>query len=133
MSWPGHAALVEFADLRVPKRGGSRGWVTRLPWRKRVVCRVQAGRETDGTGYATLYFPMEALRLTDRRIDRHYLGDDDGLSWRRPLDDWLAGVPAGTRWLRRAAADRRRGDPGELVIRKGRGARRRHDGGRDGA
>jgi hypothetical protein len=90
------AAVVEHADLRTPKRGGRWGYVARLPSGKRVVCRVDRGRENDGC-YATLYFPAEALTLTDRRVRKAFLDfdsppDEFVAGWFRALDDWLASV-----------------------------------------
>lgn len=90
------AAIAERAGLRTPKRGGRWGYVARLPSGRRVVCRVDSGRENDGC-YATLYFPAEALTLADRRVrkaflDPHGAADDYVAGWFRALDDWLASV-----------------------------------------
>jgi hypothetical protein len=90
------AAIVEHARLQTPKRGGQRGYVARLPSGKRVVCRVDSGRQDDHA-FATLYFPAEALTLTDRRVRKAYLDpfapvDDVVSAWFGALSEWLASV-----------------------------------------
>jgi hypothetical protein len=84
--------LVTAGRLRTPKHGGDRGQVARLPTGKRVVCRVYSGWNNPDNAYLTLDIPLEALRLTDRRVGAFILNDDDGLAWRPRLDDWLAEI-----------------------------------------
>jgi hypothetical protein len=91
------AAVVEHANLHTPKRGGTRGYVTRLPNGKRAVCRIDGGREANSTSYVTFYIPGEALTLTDRRVRQWYLRRTDSPDefidgWFRALDDWLAAI-----------------------------------------
>lgn len=78
-------------------RGHLRG-VVRLPDEHNIVCGVVAVRFEDGTDWLDFYLPLGALARTDSRIGGYPFGDDSGepaLIWRRPIDDWLAGV--GTR------------------------------------
>lgn len=92
-------AVEEFADLRTPKHGGTRGYVTRLPHGKRIVCRMMAAPIDDSGQFVGLYFPVEALARVDRRVGEflHSYGQElewtDHLrDWFRALDDWLAEV-----------------------------------------
>ncbi len=70
------------------------GSVLRLPDGPRVVCTfaLVGDGEDDGPLWAVLGLPMGSLTRVDPRIGGYPFGDDDGASWRRPLDDWLVSV-----------------------------------------
>ena len=81
--------------------GGLSGLVT-LPGNRVSVCGVLTMREEEaGVGHSdwlVLYIPLSALARIDSRVGGFPFGADSGaasLSWRRPLDTWLADV--GTR------------------------------------
>lgn len=66
-----------------------------LPTGQRVVCGAVAIRGAGGTDWLDFYLPMEALSRTDRRVGAFPFvtdGDSSALAWRRPIDDWLAGI-----------------------------------------
>jgi hypothetical protein len=61
------------------------------------VCGGLAIRMSDGTDWLNLYLPMGALSQTDPRVGGYPFGPEGGpssLSWRAPLDAWLADVGA---------------------------------------
>jgi hypothetical protein len=85
------AANWTVADLA---RAQLRGLVT-LPDRQHVICSVVAVREEHGDDWLDLCLPLEALGRSDSRIGGFPFGEDGGsasLTWRRPIDNWLAGV-----------------------------------------
>jgi hypothetical protein len=50
---------------------------------------------TGGPDWLDFYFPVGALTREDRRVGGFPFGPDGGagsLSWRRPLDEWLAQI-----------------------------------------
>lgn len=62
----------------------------------RVVCGGLAFR-CDGADQVELYLPLGALARVEPRVGAYPFGADGGprsLSWRAPLDRWLAGVAA---------------------------------------
>jgi hypothetical protein len=75
-------------------RGHLRGLVT-LPGGQRGICSVVCVREEGGDDWLDLCLPLEALSRLDVRVGGFPFGPDGGsasLAWRRPVDDWLAGV-----------------------------------------
>ena len=77
----------------VESAGG--GSVLRLPDGPRVVCVfaiVGDGEDADGPLWVVLGLPMGSLARVDPRFVGYPFGADDGASWRRSLDDWLASV-----------------------------------------
>lgn len=84
---PGAAALL--------KHGHLRGTLT-LPSGDRVVCGGFSSRYED-VDRLDLYLPLGALARVDRRIGGYPFDEHSGvesLSWRAPLDRWLADVAA---------------------------------------
>jgi hypothetical protein len=82
---PSAAALHEHGHLR--------GTLT-LPSGARVVCGAFSSRY-EGVDGLELYLPLGALARVDRRIGGYPFDERSGaesLSWRAPLDRWLAGV-----------------------------------------
>jgi hypothetical protein len=83
------ASLLRFGHLR---------GVVRLPNGAPLVCGVVAVREDDGADWLDFYLPLGALGRAEPRSNEHMVGDpSDGsasLNWRRPIDDWLAGLGA---------------------------------------
>jgi hypothetical protein len=68
-----------------------------LPGGAVSVCGALAIRMDDGTDWLNLYLPMGALARTDPRVGGFPFGAEGGpssLSWRGPLDAWLADVGA---------------------------------------
>ena len=63
-----------------------------LPGGQQVICAVAAVREDRGDDWLDLCIPLEALGRGDARIGGFPFEPDGGasLSWRRPIDDWLA-------------------------------------------
>lgn len=85
------AASWTVADL---SRGHLRGLV-RLPGGQQTLCSVIAVREDEGEDWLDLCLPLEALSRCDSRVGAFPFGEDGGegsLVWRRPIDDWLAGI-----------------------------------------
>lgn len=67
--------------------------VVTLPGGSPSVCGVLAVHEgEDGSDWLVFYLPMGALNRADNRVGGFPFGDDDSMSWRRPIDDWLATV-----------------------------------------
>lgn len=82
---PSAAALREHGQLR--------GWLS-LPSGDRVVCGAFVSRY-EGIDWLELYLPIGALARIDRRIGGYPFGERSGvdsLTWRAPLDRWLADV-----------------------------------------
>jgi hypothetical protein len=80
------ASLLRFGHLH---------GVVRLPHGVPIVCGGAAVREDDGPD---CYLPLGALGRAEPRSNVHTV-DDPGsgsasLTWRRPIDDWMAGVGA---------------------------------------
>lgn len=77
--------------------GHLRGKV-KLPGGLEAVCGVVVVREDVEPGFygpdwLDFYLPMVSLSRADDRVGAYWRGDlEDSLSWRRPIDDWLAGV-----------------------------------------
>jgi hypothetical protein len=66
-----------------------------LPTGQRVVCGAVAIRGGGGTDWLDFYLPMEALGRADQRVGAFPFvpdGDHSALDWRRPIDEWLAGI-----------------------------------------
>ncbi|MBC6446189.1 hypothetical protein [Actinokineospora xionganensis] len=83
---PTIAALTEAGRLR---------GTVQLPDGRRIVCVCAAIREVEGVDWLVFDLPLGALGRTDRRIGGFPFGPDSGpssLSWRRPIDDWLADI-----------------------------------------
>ncbi|SNT46749.1 hypothetical protein SAMN05421812_106416 [Asanoa hainanensis] len=72
--------------------------VVRLPNGAPVVCGVVAVREDNGPDWLDFYLPLGALGRAEPRSEEHMVGDPTGgsasLTWRRPIDDWLADLGA---------------------------------------
>lgn len=69
------------------------GQVLRLPGGPRVVvCTYVLVEEGGRSGWIVLGLPLGSLARADPRVTECLLGDDPGLSWRRPLDAWLASL-----------------------------------------
>lgn len=72
--------------------------VVRLPNGTPMVCGVMAVREDNGPDWLDFYLPLGALGRAEPRSNEHMVGDPDrssaSLTWRRPIDDWLAGLGA---------------------------------------
>src|ERR1700761_4212551 len=83
------ASLLRFGHLH---------GVVRLPNGAPVVCGVVAVREDDGPDWLDFYLPLGALGRAEPRSHEHMVGDPSGgsasLTWRRPIDDWMAGLGA---------------------------------------
>ncbi|MEU4766338.1 hypothetical protein AB0H12_24085 [Actinosynnema sp. NPDC023794] len=80
------ASLEEFGFLR---------GVARPPLAGPVVCGCFATRIDDAEDWLTWYLPLGALARADRRVGGFPFGPEGGaesLTWRAPLDTWLAGV-----------------------------------------
>ena len=84
------ASLLRFGHLR---------GVVRLPNGAPIVCGVVAVREDNGPDWLDFYLPLGALGRAEPLSDEHLVGDPGSgsasLTWRRPIDDWMAGL--GTR------------------------------------
>jgi hypothetical protein len=68
-----------------------------VPGLGRMVCGAVVIRDLDGTHWLGLYLPLGALSLLELRVGAFPFGpdgDERSLAWRRPLDDWLAGIAA---------------------------------------
>jgi hypothetical protein len=83
------ASLLRFGHLR---------GVVQLPNGAPIVCGVVAVREDDGPDWLDFYLPLGALGRAEPRSNEQMVGDPlDGsasLTWRRPIDDWMADVGA---------------------------------------
>jgi hypothetical protein len=69
--------------------------VVRLPDGRDIVCGAVAVRFENAADWLSFYFPLGALARTDPAIGGYPFSADSGdasLIWRRPIDDWLAGV-----------------------------------------
>jgi hypothetical protein len=91
---PGVQAPVPCNLTELVAHGHLRGLVT-LPSGVDVVCGVLAVREGGGPDWLDFYLPVGALTREDRRVGAFPFGPDGGarsLSWRRPLDEWLAQI-----------------------------------------
>ena len=67
------------------------GNVLNLPNGPRVVCTF-AKVVDEGSVWVILGLPQGSLDRADPRIRDHPFLDEDGASWRRPLDAWLASL-----------------------------------------
>ncbi|ADG76508.1 conserved hypothetical protein [Cellulomonas flavigena DSM 20109] len=87
------SALVEEPPPPSLDQGHTRGIVT-LPGGHRVVCGAFAHRDdTGGDDWVVLYLPLGALSRADSRVGGYPFGDVRGsLTWRGPLDAWLASL-----------------------------------------
>jgi hypothetical protein len=66
-----------------------------VPDGQQVICSAVAVCEDDGDDWPDLCLPLEALGRLDSRIGGFPFGEEGGpvsLAWRRPIDNWLAGV-----------------------------------------
>lgn len=90
---PTESALAEESPPPSLDQGHARGVVT-MPDGPRVVCRGFVHRDdAGGDDWLVLYLPLGALERADRRVGGYPFGDvRDSLSWRRPLDAWLASL-----------------------------------------
>lgn len=70
------------------------GHVLCLPDGHGVVC-TSAVIEEDTSVWVVLGVPLGALARVDPRVGGYPFSDDQGHSWRRPLDDWLAAIAVG--------------------------------------
>lgn len=83
------ASLLRFGHLR---------GVVRLPNGAPIVCGVVTIREDNGPDWLDFYLPLGALGRAEPRSNEHMVGDPSSgsasLAWRRPIDDWMAGLGA---------------------------------------
>ena len=97
--WPerpgASGARVACALASLDGRGRLYGWAV-LPDGSRTACVLLTLREDedDGPDWLSLGFPMGALSRTLPGVDGYPMGDAgaSSLTWRRPLDAWLAAV-----------------------------------------
>ena len=94
---PSEQETVPCNLLSLLRFGHLRG-VVRLPNGAPIVCGVVAVREDGGPDWLDFYLPLGALGRAEPRSDEHMVGDPSSgstsLTWRRPIDDWMAGLGA---------------------------------------
>ncbi|WP_439657929.1 hypothetical protein ACSHWB_36845 [Lentzea sp. HUAS TT2] len=89
----GSGLHVEPSAAALHEHGHLRGWLA-LPFGDRVVCGALVFRY-EGTDVLELYLPLGALARVDHRIGGYPFDERGGvesLTWRAPLDRWLADV-----------------------------------------
>jgi hypothetical protein len=93
---PEHPEQIEGDTWTLRDMSGARHLhgLVQLPSGQAVICGVTAIRELGGgDDWLYVYLPLAALRRLDTRIGAYPFGPDglpSSLTWRKPLDDWLA-------------------------------------------